>query len=135
MGRPFSREDVADLLARRPELKATVERQLGSPVESKKTSKYRSVAVVVDGIRFASKREADRYEKLKMLQQAGEVSGFAIQPSFVVGKGVIYRADFFVVYSDGSVVVEDTKGFETQVFKIKAKLFKAAFPKLTLELL
>jgi hypothetical protein len=45
----------------------------------KKPSKYRNVPVTVDGIRFASKREAAYYCELKLREKAGEVSGLSLQ--------------------------------------------------------
>jgi hypothetical protein len=100
----------------------------------KSRSKYRAVPTVVDGIRFASKKEAARYQELKLAQHAGDILDLELQPSFklfVEGVHVTtYRADFR--YRDtalGRDVVEDVKGFKTPEYKIKAKLFQALFPR------
>ena len=87
---------------------------------------------MVDNILFDSKKEANYYTKLKILKDAGKISGlrlqekFILQPSFKLN-GKIYRAITYVadfVYKEnGQVHVVDTKGYRTQVYKIKKKLF------------
>jgi len=39
-----------------------------------------------------------------------------------------YRADFRVTFADGRVEYHETKGFETEVWKIKERLFRALRP-------
>jgi allantoicase len=46
--------------------------------------KYNNKRTWVDGICFHSKKEADYYQELKLLMQAGEISGFCLQPEFVI---------------------------------------------------
>lgn len=93
----------------------------------------------VDNIIFASKREAYRYQMLKVELQAGLISDLKLQPKFEILPGlspscrpIYYVADFQYV-RDGAVIVEDVKGIETPVFKIKAKMFRARYPELKLE--
>ena len=102
-------------------------------------SKYRNVPTVIDGHRFASKAEAARYSELKLLQASGQVRWFIRQPRFDLGNNIVYVADFLVVwnadettFSDTRVTVEDVKGVETDVFKLKKKLFESRFGELTL---
>lgn len=99
-----------------------------------KQNKYRNKKTIVDGIEFDSKREADRYLELKILERKGEISHLKLQPVLILqdkfkhdGKtirAITYRADFayFEVTSKKSVI-EDVKGMETDVFKLKKKLF------------
>ena len=89
--------------------------------------KYRNIKTEVDGITFDSRAEADRYCELKMLQAAGKVDGFGIQPSFVLAAGARYRPDF-IVCAGGHVWVEDVKGVETQTFKLKRRLWERRYP-------
>ena len=105
----------------------------------KSKSKYRNVPTVIDGLRFSSKAEAARYSELKLLQAANHVRWFIRQPRFDLGNNITYVADFLVVwnadettFSDTRVTVEDVKGMETDVFKLKRKLFEAQYGELTL---
>ena len=99
-------------------------------------NKYRNVPVTVDGIGFASKKEAGIYEDLKRMQAAGEIKDFARQVKYVLipnqlgpdGKvlerAITYIADFVVHYPDGEVVVIDCKGARNldQKYGLKRKL-------------
>jgi hypothetical protein len=97
---------------------------------AKKPSKYGNTPTVVNGRRFASKKEAGRYCTLTLMEQAGEIRDVQCQVSFrleVKGKRVgLYIADF--VYVDNTTserVVEDAKGYRTPVYRLKAKLMLA----------
>ncbi len=101
-------------------------------------SKYGARKTVIDGITFDSKREANRYQELKLLEQAGEISYLELQPSFILqesfkyqGKtirAITYKADFaYHELASNAVVVEDVKGMETEVFRIKRKLFLSKY--------
>lgn len=91
-------------------------------------SKYGAQPVEVDGRRFASKREAARYLLLKARAAAGEIEGLELQPRYpLVVNGVkvaVYVADFRYREA-GTLVVEDTKGFRTPIYRLKRKLMKA----------
>ena len=99
-----------------------------------KAPKYKAIPVTLDGIRFASQREGARYLYLKGLQRVGEISALELQPVFVLAPGVLvpgekrkrpalrYFADFRYIDSAGRVVVEDSKGKETPVFRLKMHL-------------
>ena len=52
----------------------------------------------------------------------------------LVFRPITYIADFRVTYDDGHTEIEDVKGKETEVFRIKRKLFEAAYPDLTLSI-
>lgn len=97
-------------------------------------SKYRNKPFFVDGIRFASQREGNRYLELKLLLRAGKIAGLAMQPSFKFklgeeylkhdsGRPITYRADFYYI-ENGREVVEDVKGVRTDVYKIKRALMR-----------
>lgn len=95
-------------------------------------SKYHSKKSVVNGIEFDSKKEANRYFELSLLERAGMISDLQRQVKFelipsqridgkVVERSVSYVADF-VYKQHGKTVVEDTKGFKTKDYIIKRKL-------------
>lgn len=105
--------------------------------------KYSNHKTVLDGIQFDSKLEAQRYAELKLLERAGKIKDLQLQPGFELipsfkkngktYKGCKYIADFRYYDVDrGVVIVEDAKGYETEVYKIKRKLFEWLYPELTI---
>ena len=109
------------------------------PPEQKK-SKYHNNRVIVDGINFDSQLEADKYHDLKLQLRMGAIAGYCRQPEFILVEGlgmekpVTYRADFIVFNLDGTCEIIDTKGMQTEVFRIKYKQFKTKFPRLELKI-
>lgn len=94
------------------------------------SSKYHAKPEIVDGIRFASKKEALHYRVLKYRKLNGEIERLELQPKFrleVNGMLVCcYVADFR--YWDvklGATLVVDVKGIRTPVYIIKRKLMLA----------
>lgn len=106
-------------------------------------SKYGNKKYEVDGIKFDSKREANRYRELKVFEKAKLIKDLKLQVPFELipkqpllkpfllknGKtkrhfsSISYVADFTYIDCDtGDYVVEDAKGFETDVFKLKEKM-------------
>lgn len=86
------------------------------------------------GVRHQSTAEAHRCNELHLAQQAGIISGLQAHPQpewELVVNGVkvcTYRADFAYTQPCDSIperVVEDVKGFATDVFRIKARLMLA----------
>lgn len=96
-----------------------------------KRNKYGNKRVVVDGIRFDSKREAAYYGELQQRALAGEVSAVELQTPFaLVGPdGLLlttYKADFcFWDHREDRFRVIDVKGVETKEFRIKKRLMKS----------
>lgn len=92
------------------------------------TNKYRAKKCNVDGITFDSRAEATRYEGLKLLLRAGEISDLKLQPKypFCIGhkKMFDYIADFSYVM-DGETIVEDVKGMDTPISRLKRKIISA----------
>ena len=106
--------------------------------------KYKNTKKIVNGIVFDSKREANRYAELYILEKAGEIKDLKMQVPFVLiptqydkdivtkrgkikrGKTLeracVYIADFVYQTKDGETVVEDTKGCKTKDYIIKRKL-------------
>lgn len=94
-------------------------------------SKYHAVPTVVDGIRFASKAEARRYQELLVLQRAGKIRDLELQPRYrlhVNGwKLGEYRGDFRYRTREGETVVEDVKGVLTPMYRWKKKHVAAEY--------
>lgn len=91
-------------------------------------SKYKNGKVVIDGIKFDSGAEGERYKILKAKESAGLIKNLQLQvnyPLIVNGLKICdYRADF-VYEVGGKTVVEDVKGQLHDVFKLKYKLMYA----------
>ena len=105
--------------------------------------KYGNKKVEIDGQVFDSRKEARRYQELRLLEKAGAIQNLQMQVKFVlipaqyepdiIGKrgGVkrgklierecSYIADFQYI-ENGKLIVEDTKGFRTKDYIIKRKL-------------
>jgi len=92
--------------------------------------KYHNKPTVVDGIKFDSKAEARRYNELKLLVRACEISDLQLQPKFplVVNGELVctYIADFSYEMRFHRIV-EDVKSpaSKTPQYRIKVKLLKA----------
>lgn len=95
-----------------------------------RTNKYKAVRTTVDGITFASKREAKVYAELRLEERAGLISDLELQPEYpitVAGVPICtYRADFRYK-RNGEVIVVDAKGVRTPVYRLKKKLVKAVY--------
>lgn len=102
-------------------------------------NKYENKKVTVDGIKFDSQLEANRYCELKILQRAGQIKDLRRQISFELQPGykkngrhiqsINYIADF--VYYDVNkkkFIVEDTKGYKTEIYKLKKKILEYVYP-------
>lgn len=103
-------------------------------------SKYRNIRADFNGRTYDSRKEMRRSAELLFLQNVGVIENLEYQVRFVLLDGyvnnkgekirpVCYIADF--VYMDkerGRMVVEDTKGMRTEVYKIKKKMFEQRYP-------
>lgn len=91
--------------------------------------KYRNQKVEIDGYKFASRREANRYGRLKLLKQEGSVIDFKMQVKYPIvinnQKICVYIGDFEVLWRSGKTTVEDCKGMKTSTYALKKKLVKA----------
>lgn len=108
------------------------------------SNKYHNMPATVNGIRFASRKEAARYQELMLLQRAGEIRNLKLQPQFTLVEGyrdartgetvraMRYVADF--AYEEPfrgpdsltlwRTIVEDVKGKQTTEYKMKRKLMR-----------
>ena len=98
-------------------------------------NKYRNKKVVIDNILFDSKKEANYYIYLKMLEDAGKIVDlelqrkFVLQPTFKLNektyRAITYIADF-IYKDDKGVHVVDVKSEATRkdkVYRLKKKMF------------
>ena len=92
-------------------------------------SKYHNREVEIDGIKFDSTKEGERYLELKLLLKAGKIRDLQMQVEFELipkqggERACKYKADFVYHMADtGKMVVEDVKGKRTREYIIKRKL-------------
>lgn len=100
----------------------------------KNNMKYHNRKVVVDGITFDSKHEAEIYTQLKALERCNKITNLKTQVPFVLlekykinnrtVREIKYIADFTFTNADGQVEVWDAKGVRTDCYKLKKKLFE-----------
>jgi len=95
-----------------------------------KSNKYGAKRAKVDGITFASKAEAKRYGDLMNLQRGKQISGLETHPKYSInidGHHIcVVELDFrYLDLITGKVVVEDVKGKDNALSKLKRKLVTA----------
>ena len=109
---------------------------------TERRAKYNAKPVEFDGIRFDSTAEYNRYRELVLLERNGDIWGLTVHPRFelrpaatyngVRWRAVTYVGDFEYYEDAGNEppvhVVEDVKGVETAVFRLKRRLFADAYP-------
>lgn len=96
--------------------------------ENVRRSKYKAIAVVLDGIRFDSKMEAERYRELQIKERIGEIFNLRVHVPFPLSVNTVhigdYEADFVYFLGPNATserVIEDVKGALTPMFRWKAK--------------
>lgn len=107
-------------------------------------NKYRNKKVQIDMYVFDSIAESRRYKELVLLQRAGKITELQLQPKFLLQESfrkngktfrkIEYIADF-MYEENNKIIVEDVKGKETEVFKLKRKLFEKKYPVLELRII
>ena len=106
-------------------------------------TKYHNRPLRVDGLRFDSRAEARRYQLLRLLERAGAISDLRVHPRYTLlgpsdvdwwqGPPWCYVGDFAYVEA-GRHVVEDVKGAETAMFRLKARVFRARYHQVELRI-
>ena len=110
-------------------------------------SKLQSIECTVDGIKFQSRLEARRYTQLKQMEKDGVIHNLVLQPKFLIQEKfedpythkkyqpIHYIGDFLYVADGCQQVCEDTKGFFTEVARVKWKLVIHKYPEIKFVLL
>ena len=97
--------------------------------------KYHNKKVEYDGYTFDSIKEKNYYIKLKLLEKAGKIKELALQKESELkqsyklnnktSRKITYRTDFtYKTTEDDKLHVVDVKGFRTDVYRLKKKLFE-----------
>lgn len=92
----------------------------------------------LNGYVFSSDLEYKFYVYLLSQQEEGIVKNINIQPKFLLQEKyekydkkilpIYYIADFEVEFSNGEIIIFDTKGMSTPDFKLKRKIFDYRYP-------
>ena len=104
-------------------------------------NKYGAQKTVINGHRFDSKHEAERYIELMYLERIGAVKDLQLQRKYtligpqknekgkIIEKPVTYFADFVYTDEHGNTVVEDAKSpaTRTPAYVIKRKLMLSIY--------
>ena len=101
-------------------------------------SKYNSKKIEYNGERFDSKKECERYLYLKEMEENGEIHNLKRQVPIILLEGyqlegerkvqpIKYMCDFIYDDSNGTTHYEDCKGFRTEVYKLKKKMFESRY--------
>jgi len=92
-------------------------------------TKYHNKLTELDGMIFASKKEATRYQELKILERIGKIRELKLQVAYDLNVNDMhickYVADFTYRDDHDRLVVEDSKGFKNPLYKLKARLMLA----------
>lgn len=109
-----------------------------------RVNKYKNRTVLYDGIKFDSVKEKNRYQELKLLERAGKIEDLVLQQEYELipkfrknnktYRKTSYKADFSYFDIEGNkYIVEDVKGFKTDVYKLKKKLFEYRYKDLEIK--
>jgi hypothetical protein len=93
---------------------------------NKKQNKYHNEKMIVDGVRYDSKKEYQRHKELILLEKANKIKNLRFhdkQDTVILQKDplITYIPDF-CYEEDGILIIEDLKGFQTKEFKLKKKM-------------
>lgn len=95
----------------------------------RRRGKYGAIRTEVDGISFMSRAESRRYVELRARYQAGEIGDLVLQPKYPIvidGQHICWVILDFSYYElpSNRFVIEDVKGVDTAISKLKRKLFE-----------
>lgn len=107
-------------------------------------NKYNAVSVAFDGFHFDSIMESIRYKQLLLLEKCENIKNlqvhpqYELQPAYKKGqikiRSINYEPDF--IYTEGDkTIAEDVKGKETDVFKLKRKMFEYIYSEIELRII
>lgn len=102
--------------------------ELTKGVDSRRNpSKYHNARTEAAGMTFDSGKEAAYISNLIILEEHKKIFGLRLQVRFPLAGGIIYIAD--AVYLDEQLQphIIDVKGFKTETYRMKKKLFKEQY--------
>ena len=91
-----------------------------------------------------AKKNGNRYQELKILEKAGAIKDLELQKEFILqpsykknGKTIrkiSYIADFvYYSFTERKTIIEDTKGYRTETYKLKKKILEYKYKDLEIK--
>lgn len=98
-------------------------------------TKYHNKKVFYGNILFDSKKECNYFYKLKLMENTGIIKElkrqvpFELIPTYKINNRTVrkmqYIADFtYITTNNNKLHIVDTKGYRTEVYKLKKKIFE-----------
>lgn len=135
----WTEEQYQEFIKKRKSSPSNLDKHIYIPDDKLPEPKYKNKIVKEDGIKFRSRKEADKYLELKLRNRADDIKGFCIQPKFILMEGneadraITYAADFIIFHNDNTYEIVDTKGFESAQWERTHKMFRLKYPDLELK--
>jgi len=84
---------------------------------------------LVGQMKYPSKKQAERAKQLDLLWQAGEIRWWLPEipirlRAYTDDRQRLMRVDFLILWADGQLTWEDSKGVATEAWKLKADLVR-----------
>lgn len=111
----------------------------GIEVEVPKRGKYGNVRIEIDGIKFDSTKEGERYKVLRLLEKRGIIQNLRCHVKYLLITNIDVKYTFsyecdFAYTENGVEVIEDVKPYDkvkgyllTPLFKKKKKLMRCIY--------
>jgi len=130
----FTEEQLKNILLKNRQLSIRSDTGTKNPSVAGKPNKYRNTKIIIDGRKFDSKNEGNRYLELKLLEKANLIYNLELQRKFVVkektpaSRQIVYICDFYYFDREKNCwIVEDFKSKATEklaTYRMKRKMLK-----------
>ena len=100
-------------------------------------NKYKNKLVTYNGIKFHSIGECRRYQELDLMVKGKVITDLKLQPKYPItinDEKICNVIMDFEYIQNGIWILEDFKGFDTPVSKLKRKLLKAVYPSIEIRI-
>lgn len=108
------------------ELKKFLKNNSDIKTQKTKKNKYHNTQIVIDGVRYDSKKEYERHCELILLEKSGAISNLRFHDKkdtiILQDKPLITYEPDFCYEENEEFIIEDLKGFQTKEFKLKKKM-------------
>lgn len=92
--------------------------------DQRRRTRYNNVETKYAGLSFASKGEAECHAMLQLMEKGNELTIEKVQDHvYLTEARILYIADFKIKLANGDAAWVEFKGFETDVWRIKRRLW------------